>query len=219
MSERGVDRQVVDVALGIRRRELRIVDHQLGAFGQRTVALVTANAALRRPRSGARHDSQVAARMQQGGQVFSETHVTMGDQDAVHGRCPLLATALVGFSFSASRLRHHAPRGGLSPPFWDSPSETTLHKLPWRVVQHRRELRTLTGEWRMSMQLLTNERVFGERHQVIDTCGVVASWALHLQLKRKRSRRYCSRSTCSRSWHRRRTMWRDSLPAAARRRH
>src|SRR5712692_1325559 len=55
---RRFDRQVVTVVLGVQPGEVWIVDHQVGRLGQRTIALVAADAALDwSPRSSAVDDA------------------------------------------------------------------------------------------------------------------------------------------------------------------
>ena len=90
--------------------EPRVVDHQIGAFGERAIACIAADAALSgRPRARTVDDA-VAGLAQLGRELFGEGDIAMSDEDGAHDS---LSFAL---SLAPSCACRHARWGGLRYP-------------------------------------------------------------------------------------------------------
>src|SRR5215813_4231265 len=88
-----VNGEVVSLTQRVQGGEPRVVDHQIGAFGERAIAFIAADAALSgRPRAWTVDDA-VAGLAQLGRELFGEGDIAMSNQDGAHA--PSFALSLV----------------------------------------------------------------------------------------------------------------------------
>src|SRR5262252_6248113 len=85
-----VNGAVVSLSQRVQGGKLRVVDHQIGAFGERAIAFIAADAALSGRPWARTVDDAVAGLAQLGRELLGEGDIAMSDEDGAHDSlsCP-----------------------------------------------------------------------------------------------------------------------------------